>query len=506
MKKILFMISFLLVLVGCTDQKIECGIGSYEQDNICVVKTFSLKIYPNNEQQMNEQILNYGDEVVLDEPVKEGYQFIGWYTDEELTSEYISITSITSDVTVYAKWELDEPDKFNVIIHTNSDQQMDNQLLEYGDVVVLEDPVKDGYYFMGWYTDEELSTEYTPIDSITSDVTVYAKWESEYVHDINALVDEESFNGTLLVHAYGEDIVISGYGYADANSEILNDVDTRFRIGSLTKQFTAVAILMLEEQGLLSVEDTIDQYIDDFPNSSTITIHHLLTHTAGLGDYFNAILQNDAINRDYHSAESLIDTIRYDPLLFNPGESFHYSNAGYLLLGYIIEQVSGMSYIDFMEENIFTPLNMTDTGYYGMIYKPSDAKGYIYLTSTFNQLSKTVHPSIPFAAGGLSSTVIDLYKWHIGLKNHILLSEESTNKLYGKYVILDGAWYGYGIYVLNEGDIPIVVHQGSIQGFKSSLYCDLENDVVIAVLMNVHDADKLFKMQTELINMFEDNE
>jgi CubicO group peptidase (beta-lactamase class C family) len=222
------------------------------------------------------------------------------------------------------------------------------------------------------------------------------------------LAEHGALTGSVLIARGGQVLLSRGYGLADEASQAANTPETRFRIGSNTKQFTAAAILLLQEHGKLSVQDTVCKYIPDCPEAwRPMTLHHLLTHTSGIPDYINspgfpALIGTPA------TPEELIARFRNWPLLFAPGTRWSYSNSGYTLLGYVIERVSGESYAQFLQDNIFGPLGMTNTSSDSNTPQPpAHATGY---------LSAGVQPvyldmSEFYAAGALASTVEDMLRW-----------------------------------------------------------------------------------------------
>ena len=180
---------------------------------------------------------------------------------------------------------------------------------------------------------------------------------------MDAAAKAEKFNGSVLVAKDGEILFAKGYGLANAEHQVPNTPETKFRLGSITKQFTAMAILILQEQSKLKVEDPIGKYLADAPKAwEGVTIHHLLTHTSGVPSYTDDPSYGKKMTQP-ETVKSMIARFKDKPLEFEPGEKFHYSNSGYFLLGAIIEKVSGKSYEAFLKEAIFDPLGMTDTGY-----------------------------------------------------------------------------------------------------------------------------------------------
>jgi len=175
---------------------------------------------------------------------------------------------------------------------------------------------------------------------------------------------KNEFSGSILIAKDDEILLNKGYGTADYNKSIPNKPQTTFEIASLTKQFTATAILMLQEQKLLNVNDKLSKYIPDYPDGDNITIYNLLTHTSGIPEYLNYVDSIDTENHNLaYTPEELIELFKNEPFDFSSGTSFEYSNSNYILLGYIIEKVSNMKYEDYIENNIITPFKLTSTGF-----------------------------------------------------------------------------------------------------------------------------------------------
>ena len=290
-----------------------------------------------------------------------------------------------------------------------------------------------------------------------------------------------SFNGSVLIARNGEVFLSKGYGFADREQKIPNTSQTKFRIGSITKQFTATAIVILEAQGKLDVQDHICRYLSECPEAwETITIHQLLTHTSGIPN-FTSFTDYTRTSATPSPPEETINRFKDKPLDFLPGESWSYSNSGYVLLGQIIERVSGQVYEDFLQEHIFTPLQMTDTGY---DHNRDDlAVGYkgIFSKADF------VDMSIPYAAGGLYSTVEDLYKWDQALYTHQLLQQDYLDQIFTAYATipnLNGMAYGYGWIIGLEEGRQIITHGGGIDGFVTKIARYPQDKTTIIMLSN----------------------
>jgi CubicO group peptidase (beta-lactamase class C family) len=304
-------------------------------------------------------------------------------------------------------------------------------------------------------------------------------------------VHAKSFMGAALV-AKGDEVWLNkGYGSADLEWNQANSASTRFRLASVTKQFTAAAVLLLEERGKLSVNDPVKKYLTDAPSAwDAITLHHLLSHTSGVPNLTNLQQFPDytATMGIKATPAQLIARFRDRPLDFPPGERFSYSNSGYILLGAVIEKVSGMSYAQFVQDNIFTPLGMKDSGYdVTEAILPQRAQGYERgAPSPTNPSGVThapfIHMSIPFSAGGLYSTTTDMLKWMQGLTGGKLLKSESVVRMTTPNK--DG--YAYGLSVRPLGGRKAYSHGGGIEGFNTFLVHYPESQVTVIVLANLN--------------------
>jgi len=298
---------------------------------------------------------------------------------------------------------------------------------------------------------------------------------------LNTLVRLGSFSGSVLIARNGEVLLSKGYGFADREQKILNTTQTKFRLGSITKQFTAMAIIILEAQDKLDVQNPICNYLSECPEAwGAITIHHLLTHTSGIPN-FTDFPEYKSTMATPSPPEQTINRFKDKPLDFRPGERWSYSNSGYILLGHIIERVSSQSYEDFLQEYIFTPLDMMNTGY---DHNQDDlATGY---KSIFNK-ADFVDMSIPYAAGSLYSTVEDLYRWDQALYTKQLLQQDYVDQVFAAHVAipnLDGMAYGYGWMVGLEDGRQIITHGGGIEGFVTNIARYPQDKTVIIILSN----------------------
>ena len=299
---------------------------------------------------------------------------------------------------------------------------------------------------------------------------------------IRSYADNKQFMGSVLVARNAAVLLNKGYGFADLEWEVPNSPTTKFRLGSITKQFTAACILLLEERGQLKLDDPVKKYVTGAPAAwDKVTVFNLLTHTSGIPSFtgFPDYASTEAIAT---TPEKLVARFRDKPLEFQPGEKWNYSNSGYALLGYLIEKISQQSYSQFVQENIFSPLGMKDSGYDSNSavilhrasgYTPSDKgivnTGYIDMT-------------IPFSAGGLYSTTEDLLRWEQGLMGGKLLSAASLQKMTTPFK----SDYAFGLAVRSVNGHKLIEHGGGIEGFNTELAYYPEEKLTVIVLANLN--------------------
>jgi CubicO group peptidase (beta-lactamase class C family) len=303
------------------------------------------------------------------------------------------------------------------------------------------------------------------------------------------------FMGTVLV-AKGDQVLLSkGYGSANLEWNVPNTPSTRFRLGSVTKQFTAASILLLEERGKLTVEDPVKKYVPDAPAAwDKITIFNVLTHTSGIPS-FSGFPDYASLEPFPTTPEKLLARFRDKPLDFEPGEKWNYSNSGYVLLAYLIEKLSGESYAKFVQENIFTPLGMKDSGYDSnsaiILHR---AAGYASGRGGIVTNAGYIDMSVPFGAGGLYSTTEDLLRWEQGLFGGKLLSAASLQKMTTPFKNN----YAFGVGVRTENGHKLIDHNGGIEGFSTDLAYYPEDKITVAVLSNVTGAASPGEIATKL--------
>ncbi len=335
----------------------------------------------------------------------------------------------------------------------------------------------------------------------------FAQDKAKQIDDLmRRYVANGMFNGSVLVVENGKVIFKKGYGLANMEWNIPNTPDTKFRLGSLTKQFTALLIMQLVEQGKLKLEGKITDYLTDYPKAAgdKITIHHLLTHTSGIPNYTNFPSFN-TINRNRYKPADFIKQFSDSTLEFEPGSAFAYSNSGYFVLGAIIEKVTGKTYEKVLQENIFTPLQMNNTGY-DMSYKnlPRRAAGYERWNLLYEN-APYLDMSLPYAAGSLYSTVEDLALWDQALYSDKLLSASSKAILFTPYK--SGYAYGWGVYKTQIGQLKDSVeamgHQGAVNGFNTSVIRIPKNKHLVLLLNNTGFTN-LDAMQNNILKILYD--
>jgi D-alanyl-D-alanine carboxypeptidase len=290
----------------------------------------------------------------------------------------------------------------------------------------------------------------------------------------------------LLVRRDGQTIFRKGYGMADLELGVPVEPDMVFRLGSITKQFTAVSILMLAEQGKLGLQDEITKFLPDYPMQGChITVEHLLTHTSGIQSYTD---QPEwlAMWRKDMTVKEIIDLAKDKPMLFEPGERWTYCNSGYVLLGAIIEKVSGQSYEDFIDAHVFKPLGMKHS-YYGSAERiiPRRIPGYQTGKNGFIN-APYLSMTQPYAAGSLLSSVDDLAVWSDAVFSGKLVGKSWLDKAFTPYKLKNGesTGYGYGWFISNNQGHRIIEHGGGINGFTSYEMTLPEDRVFLALLTN----------------------
>ncbi len=313
------------------------------------------------------------------------------------------------------------------------------------------------------------------------------------------------FNGTALVAESGKVIYKKGFGLANMEWNIPNTPDTRFRLGSITKQFTAALILQLVQEGKIQLDDPMSKYVPDYPKkiADRVTVHHLLTHTSGIPSYTGLSNFMKDHSRDPYTPVEFLKIFRDLDFEFEPGSKFNYNNSGYFLLGVIIEKVTGKSYAEALQERIFGPLKMSSSGY--DLHSPLMNKraGAYQATLDGFENAPYLDMSIPYAAGSLHSTVEDLYLWDQALYTDQVVSAKSRDRMFTP----DKNNYAYGWSIRKdsvpgggERKVTIVGHGGGINGFNTIIE-RLVDDKHLVVLLNNTGGTRLTEMAQGIRNV-----
>jgi CubicO group peptidase (beta-lactamase class C family) len=298
------------------------------------------------------------------------------------------------------------------------------------------------------------------------------------------------FNGSALVSKDGKALYAKGLGMAEAATNLPSTPETRFRIGSITKQFTAMAILILESRGLVAQGDPVCDYVETCPKGwEAIKIEHLLAHTSGIANF------TDQAGFDGMRAATPAETVASVaeiPLKWTPGKSFSYTNTGYVLLGMVIEQVSGTTYEAFLQDEIFEPLGMKDSG-----YEHGDTPGLATGYSEGFTVAGPLDMSVPYAAGGLYSTVLDLQRWVEAISTDRLAPTAEMARFaapIAETTDQTGFAYGYGQVVGDDHGSRVVWHNGGINGFYTQLARYPDDHVSIVLLTNRESSPDLWPL------------
>ncbi|MDQ6843653.1 MAG: beta-lactamase family protein [Bacteroidota bacterium] len=298
---------------------------------------------------------------------------------------------------------------------------------------------------------------------------------------INAYAKLYRFNGSALVAKNGAILLNKGYGYRNASEKVWNNEQTIFQLGSITKQFTSAVILKLQEEKKLAVSDKLTKYFPNYPKGDSITVQQLLTHTSGIYNYTND--PNFMANEITKAAtrKKMMALFQDKPLDFSPGISWNYSNSGYSLLGYIIEEVTKNSYEQAVRRYIFTPLHMTHSGFdFTHLKTGNKAIGYFKLNDKESIPAPIVDSTVSFSAGAMYATTGDLYLWSKGLENNKVLSKMQQEAAYTP--VKNNYGYGWGIDSIDGK--RRVGHGGGIPGFSTNISRVPEDDVCIILLSN----------------------
>ena len=311
-------------------------------------------------------------------------------------------------------------------------------------------------------------------------------YDSKLEELVYPFVARNDFMGVIGVKAGDREPRIHTFGFSNIQEGIAHHSATEFMAGSITKQFTAAAILLLEEDGRLQTSDPVAKHLEQVARGQDITIEQLLTHTAGIVDVFalNSFAASGGVGGQF---ADVVEEIARAPLIHEPGERFLYSNGGYLLLAAIIERVSGQPYGRFLEDRIFRPLKMTRThngNDHGADHRPANG----YHPTGGDGLTTYPPQSVAYTigAGSIWSTATDLIAWSEGLHNGEVLTPQSYAKLTHDY----GHGYGYGVSVFERFGQPVIGHDGRLSGFAADLAWYVDDRASVVVLSNVESVAK----------------
>ncbi len=310
-----------------------------------------------------------------------------------------------------------------------------------------------------------------------------------------ALHNRGQINGSILVSVNDKMVYEKAYGKADLSKNEDFTTSTPCYLASLSKQFTAMGIMMLEEKKLLNFADPLTKYFPEFPAyGQTVTIQNLLNHTSGIIDYESLGIDHPGLT----NKEVFDKLIKQESLRFKPGDKYEYSNSGYVLLAMIIEKVSGVSFSEFMTKNIFKPLGMNDSFVFdkSTIHTKSRTKGY----SKFYDVSD--YDGFTVGDGGIFSTVEDLFKWDKALYTDKLVSQSALNKAFTPAILNDGtkSQYGFGWMLKNENGEQIVYHTGGSGGFRTFIERQLNHHNAIIILTNMENSPRA-EIRNAIVNI-----
>jgi D-alanyl-D-alanine carboxypeptidase len=326
----------------------------------------------------------------------------------------------------------------------------------------------------------------------TVDVEGLVKSTESFLKELN---DYEELSLAVMITKDGVPVLERAYGLANRSFGIPNRMDTKFNLASMNKMFTAVAVLQLVQAGKLHLDDTVGDIIPDYPNEEVkkgVTVYQLLTHTAGMGNIFGARYGQTPVNK-YQAVDDYLPLFVGDSLRFAPGSKYEYSNAGYILLGYLIEKIAGRDYYSYVKENVFAPAGMKDTDNYDVQYpipnlaigysrSASRSKEYEYKTTEYMKMTKGG------PAGGGYTTVGDLIKFGDAVFGNVLLDKRHTEMLTtGKVPVDDlpeGGRYCFGLAEQYINGHRVVGHIGNLSGIRSALKVYVDDGLSIAILSN----------------------
>lgn len=315
----------------------------------------------------------------------------------------------------------------------------------------------------------------------------------EKVRELWDIIHKSQFNGAISIEYDANPLLSEGFGMANFEHQVPNTTKTRFRIASITKQFTAVAILQLVDRGLLKLHDPITLVLPNFPNGDQITIHHILTHTSGIPNFdlemdFYDVLQAESVE------DALIDLFMNEPLQFDPGSQFAYSISGFLVLGKMIETITGLLYEEYIRIHIFEPLGMDNSGFdHWQQLVEGRANAYEMRKDEIVN-ADFIDMRIAGAGGGLYSTIEDLQVFNRALKNGDIISPEAVGLMFSEqFTIADGAYCGYGIFLQHDDHFGKKrrrqYHAGGGVGVRAMNIYLPDDKLTITMISNVNDKE-----------------
>ncbi|ESU19812.1 beta-lactamase [Flavobacterium enshiense DK69] len=312
----------------------------------------------------------------------------------------------------------------------------------------------------------------------------------EFKKKIDSIIQKEFSEinepgGAFLIAKNGRILYEKAFGKSNLELNVNMTTENVFQIGSMTKQFTAVSILILEKQGKLNINDPISKFVPDYPSGNEITIRHLLTHTSGIKDFTKIKTISDIAQKEM-TPKMMVNFFKDEPNDFKPGEKFEYNNSGYVLLGHIIELTSGTTYEDFIQKNIFEKIKMNNS-YYASDRKIIKNRAYGYHKKKDGFVNKTIiNFSVPFSSGSLMSTLEDMLKWQNALNQNQILDSVNLNKAFEKSKLNNGEeiTYGFGWHIKEINGILTREHGGSVFGFKSMAVYIPSKDIYVIGFSN----------------------
>lgn len=413
------------------------------------------------------------------------------YLSEHMSKSRIETYGIDAHVGVFLNSQntFGRLDVIKVLPPSNGNERVEvisnNNKLKYNLIINKE---KGAPYKINYFTLQDAKSENNSKKSISK-----KELALELSSFINNLSMKDAFSGSVLV-AKGNDVIFKGsVGYANKTWKIKNNIDTKFSLGSMNKMFTAIAALQLIEKGKLKFDDKLIEFVDNswLPkgNSDSITIRQLLTHTSGLGNFFNDEFSQS--NKEvYRNLAAYKPLISQSELLFTPGSRNRYSNSGMLILGLVVEKVSGESYYDYVQKHIYNKANMLNSGSFELDSVTDNlASGYLKRMHSDQWVDSIYARAIKGSpAGGGFSTVEDLYQFSLALTEFKLLGKELTEDAYTEKTKYNSAfWYGYGFSVSSEPNNRIVGHGGAYLGVDARLDIHLDSGFIVVILANQSD-------------------